>query len=121
MANSLNPSRIAAAVSLAITVACEEEISPIANAEHVLGKWLTNVRATSILICAVFGESRRAVAISSRSASSTPSQILSVLLDSLPATATIARCIIACNQAVWRSKAVRKSIREEAVSLKGSI
>ena len=32
------PSRIAAAVSFAITVACAEEISPMASAEHVLGK-----------------------------------------------------------------------------------
>ena len=38
MANSLIPSRIAAAVSLAITVAWAEDISPIASAEQVLGK-----------------------------------------------------------------------------------
>ena len=34
-ANSLKPSRIAEAVSLAITVACAGLISPVASAEHV--------------------------------------------------------------------------------------
>ena len=69
------PLRIAAAVSFAITVACDAEISPIAKAEHVLGKWLTSVRATSMRICAVLPDKRNAVATSSRSASSIPSQI----------------------------------------------
>ena len=50
IANSLNPSLIAAAVSLAMTVACAALSSPVASAEHVFGRWLTSVRATSIRI-----------------------------------------------------------------------
>ena len=102
-------------------MAWDAEISPIASAEQVLGKWFISVRATSIRICAELGESRRAAAISSRSDSSTPSQILSLLLDSSPATATIARCKSACNQAFCRSKALKKSIRAAIGKESGSI
>ena len=85
------PSRIAAAVSRAMTVACAEEISPVARAEHVLGKLLTRVRAISIRDCAVAGASRSAVEISSRSVSSTPDNGPPPSLGCKPATAAMAR------------------------------
>ena len=107
IANSLNPSRIAAAVSLAITVACAALSSPVARAEHVFGRWLTRVRATSMRICAVPADSRSADDTSSRSASSTPVNGPSDFPSLIPATATIARCIAACNQLLCRSSAAR--------------
>ena len=86
-----SPSRIAAAVSRAITFAWAGEISPVASAEQVFGRVLTNDRAISILYCAEFPDIRSAAETSSRSAPSTPSYIPSASLGSAPATATIAR------------------------------
>ena len=91
MTDSGAPSRIAVAVSRAMTVACAEDISPVARAEHVLGRLFTSVRAISIRDCAVAGAKRSAVEISSRSISSTPESGPPPSLGLRPATAAMAR------------------------------
>ena len=101
------PCRINCALSLAITFACAGEMSPIASAAVAPGKYWVSVLATSIRPCAVEPDIRSAVAISSRSESSTPEYIESARLGSLPATTTIALCIQTLNQPLCFSNTAR--------------
>ena len=82
---------------------------------------MVRVRATSIRYCAVFPDIRRAAPTSSRFASSTFEYFDSDLVGSLPATATIARCMRDWSQPDCFSRALRKSTRPLFVSFIGSI
>ena len=109
------------ALSRAIAVAWAAEISPVAKALQVSGRCAVSVRATSIRYCAVLPDIRSAAPTSSRFASSTFEYLDSDLVGSLPATATIARCMRDCSQPDCFSRALRKSTRPLLVSSIGSI